>query len=178
MRRTLFLLPAILILACSCGYNAEHMADLYVKANYSDYRETVYCRVDTVTYGDNLNYRIEQQTQRLQDDQRESQRVKANTFLTNDMKAHQLKTLSDSIEKREKVLAGLDSLRNNAGELLNHATAYTVCIAYNQPTNLVWVQMDEEYNLLVIAKTMNKLLLNPGNDIPGYLEVLYSSPSE
>ena len=175
MKQTILLLIAIIAVSCGRGYNPAHMAELYVKAAYPDYRNTIYCKVDTVTYGDNLNYRIEVVQRRIDEDLSNLDYYKrwGGTFSKD-----RITSLTKSLESNEKRLAALDSLRQNS-DLLNHPTAYTVCIAYNQPTNFVWVQMDEYFELLKISKRLEDMYYNPGNDVPGYLEIIRATiPSE
>ena len=68
--------------------------------------------------------------------------------------------------------AALDSLKASLGDVANEVTAYNCTLAYNYPTNFVWVQLDQYGNLLKITKDIRETLLNPGSDAPGYFELL------
>lgn len=131
--------------------NAEH----YVRKTYSDVDRILYYSVDTVTIGDNLDHRIKQ----AQD-------------LVESYRTSSIQFLRDKVPVEEARLAALDSLKNAlAPEILNHITAYDCCVAYNVPSNLVYVQLDEYGNLLNITKDIMKKFLNPGQDAPGYFEL-------
>lgn len=166
MRRSVFFLLVLLAVACGHSTDIGDIAKRYVRANYPDCREVVYCNIDTVTYGDNLEWRISQATRSVESAESQVEYLKR-TRLSASMLEKEQKTL----EIRKRTLVSLDSLKAVSGDILSQATAYLVCIAYNTPTNLVWVQLDKQGNLLKISKDRAKMLINPGEDVPGYLEV-------
>lgn len=138
MRR---LLPLLLLLcfACAGEESIETKAVQYVRANYNDVSEIILCSVDTVTLGDNLEYRIEQ----------------AKRF------------------GPEGRVEALDSLKASTDPaVLAKPTAYNCCVQYNYVGNFVWVQLNEFGDLLTISKDRRNWLLNPGQDVPGYLDLI------
>lgn len=138
MRR---LLPLLLLLcfACAGEESIETKAVRYVRANYNDVSEIILCSVDTVTLGDNLEYRID-------------------------------------VAKRfgpEGRATALDSLKASTDPaVLAKPTAYNCSVQYNSVGNIVWVQLDEFGNLLTISKDRHDWLFNPGQDVPGYLDLI------
>lgn len=158
------------ILAISCtSPDAGSVAVRYVRKAYPDVREIIYCKIDTVTYGDNLDWRIRQARQALEDKQSHLQLTRTLSHLPGQMDEIE-KTRQEIIYAEEWVTA-LDSLRVASGELLDHTVAYLICVAYNVPANFVWVQLDEFLNLLRISKRREDMYFNPGDDIPGYFEL-------
>lgn len=133
--------------ACSNKDVIASRAEHFVRSTYNDVDRVISVKVDTVTYGDNLDYRIEQARRRI-----------------------------DSIYG-EEILASnrawaatLDSLKEVSGDILGDPTAFNCIVVYNNPSNLVWVQLDRYGNLLNITKEPEKILLNPGEDVPGYFD--------
>ena len=152
--KKIVLFAALLMVACSGEDTIATKAEHFVRSNYSDVEQVLHVSVDTVTYGDNLAYRIE--------------RAKSST----EFAAHMYRTYKDEEGLKEALAweAALDSLGTAAGALLNEPAAYNCTVTYNRPGNIVWVQLDKSGNLLNITKDVNKVLLNPGEDVPGYLD--------
>lgn len=151
MRKILFIALALLLAGCSGGDFIRSRAEHFVRRTYPDVDRILYYSVDTITLGDNMNYRIEQ-AQRL---------VKEAGWMDN-----------EDLDRETARLHALDSLlAATPQDVIDTPTAYQCCIAYNVPSNLVWVQLDTYGNLLQISKDMMQLYLNPGEDLPGYFEV-------
>ena len=152
MKRVVYLLLA-LVVSCSNGDYIQRQAIRYTRAQYGDFNKLIHCSVDTVTIGDNLDYRIEQAQQNL--------RVQESL--------HD----ADGIRKAEIQLTRLDSLKKASDPMiLAKPTAYNCGVQYNSVGNFVWVQLDEFGGLLSISKDRRTWLLNPGEDAPGYIELL------
>lgn len=129
----------LIVTGCISGSDVSSRAVRYVKAQYSDFDQLIQVSVDTVTMGDNLNYRIEQAGR----------------------------------NGPEGRVEALDSLRGSLDPaILAKPTAYNCCVQYNSVENFVWVQLDEFGNLLTISKDRRNWLLNPGEDAPGYLDIV------
>lgn len=158
MKRFL-LLAAVCLTACSGKDFIPSRAEHFVRRTYSDVDRIVYLRVDTVTFGDNLDYRIEQA--------RRSMEFAAMMKRTYGGERYE----SDLAEEKAWVDA-LDSLKAaTAPEVLAGPVAFNCTVAYNHETNFVWVQLDPLGNLLGITKDRDEFLLNPGGDVPGYFEL-------
>ena len=134
------LIPLLLLLCVACGSESyiQKQAIRYVKANYRDVNEVIRCSVDTVTLGDNLDYRID----------------------------FSRRFSPDKVPALDSLKASLDP------EILAQPTAYNCAVTYNYEGNIVWVQLDEFGGLLTISKDRHDWLLNPGQDVPGYLDVI------
>lgn len=140
MKKIIPLLTVLLLLCVACASeDIAHKAVRYVKANYNDVSEIILCSVDTVTLGDNLEYRIDQ-AKRFGPEGR--------------------------VEALDSLKASLDPA------VLAKPTAYNCCVQYNYVGNFVWIQFDEFGNLLTISKDRRNWLLNPGEDAPGYLDIV------
>lgn len=151
MRKILFIALALLLAGCSGGDFIRSRAEHFVRRTYPDVDRILYYSVDTITLGDNMNYRIEQ-AQRF---------VKEAGWMD-----------KEDLDRETARLHALDSLlAATTQDVIDTPTAYQCCIAYNVPSNLVWVQLDTYGNLLQISKDMMQLYLNPGEDLPGYFEV-------
>ena len=85
------------------------------------------------------------------------------------------KTYEESLAKDRAWVAALDSLKAASADVLGTPAAYNCIVTYNDPGInpgcIVWVQLDPAGNLLNITKEPEKVLLNPGGDVPGYFEV-------
>ena len=150
---------ASILASCTGGDYIRSRAEHFVRSTYQDVDRILHYSVDTVTLGDNMTYRIEQAKQHLKDAQFFAERTKNQ----NDQ---------DKVARESARLQALDSLlAATSPDVLNTPAAYQCCIAYNTPTNLVWLQLDPYGNLLVISKDRMKMYFNPGADLPGYLEV-------
>ena len=181
MKRLLFVVVALTTIACSDDDFIRTNAERYVRKTYSDVDRILYYSVDTVTYGMNLDHRIEQRKRGIEsyegfvkDAKSRAEEYKRVSYLK-DLYEDQIKDMEKwqkKVDSEKACLAALDSLKNTSSQdVLNHATAFTCCLAYNVPSNLVWVQLDENGNLLKISKDLAEMFLNPGDDIPGYLEI-------
>ena len=177
MKKIVFL---ALLAVVSCSISKEdfikNRAIGYVKQVYKDYDKLIMYKVDTVTYGDNLDYRIEQAdmsiklAEGLLSVQESGARELARYGGDPDME--RIEETRQDVKREKDRAAALDSVKKALSpDVLNTPTAFTCCIAYNYPNNLVWVQVDTYGNLYVVDKNIEKLLLNPGDDAPGYLEV-------
>ena len=156
MKRFLFL-ATLVVVSCSGEITIASRAEHFVRTTYNDVDRILSSRVDTVTYRDNLDYRIE--------------RAQNNT----EFAAHMYRTYKG--EKDEEGLkealaweATLDSLKQASAEILDEPAAYNCIVTYNRPGNLVWVQLDKYGNLLNVTKDVDKILINPGDDVPGYFD--------
>lgn len=177
MKRILILL-ALAVCACSQPFNPAKKAVRLVYRHYPDCEKIIMVDVDTVTLGTNLEYRIKQQQREVEYAEAEVDRYKGyvkefrnNRRIANDYRKwlHN----ADSILNRRKLrLSALDSLKAATLDIADTPTAYQVCVAYNYPSNLVWIQMDEDGTLLKISKSIMDLFFNPGGDMPGYFEII------
>lgn len=159
MRTFPFIILASVLISCTGGDFIRSRAEHFVRSTYRDVDKILYYSVDTVTLGDNMNYRIEQAKEHLENAQFFAERLKNQDSL-------------DDVAREAARLQALDSLLvATEPDILNTPAAYQCCIAYNTANNLVWLQLDPYGKLLVISKDRTKMYLNPGNDIPGYLEV-------
>ena len=143
--------------ACSGKDVIASRAEHFVRATYNDVDRVLSVKVDTVTYGDNLDYRVEQARHRME----------FSSMMSRDYGG---KIYEESLAKDKAWVAALDSLKGVSEDVLGEATAFTCVVVYNNPSNLVWVQLDKYGNLLNITKEQEKVLLNPGEDVPGYFE--------
>lgn len=134
------IIPLLFLLCVACGNeDIAQKAVRYARSQYSDFNQLILVSVDTVTLGDNLDYRIDQATR----------------------------------FGPEGRVQALDSLRVSLDPaILARPTAYNCSVQYNSVGNFVWVQLDEAGNLLTISKDRHNWLLNPGQDAPGYLDIV------
>lgn len=129
----------LIVTGCISAPDMSSRAVRYARAQYGDFSKLIHVSVDTVTIGDNLDYRIEQ----------------AGRF------------------GKEGRIEALDSLKASLDPaVLAKPTAYNCCVQYNYVGNFVWVQLDGSGNLLTISKDRRNWLLNPGEDAPGYLDIV------
>ena len=159
MKKFLIIILASILASCSGGDFIRSRAEHFVRSTYPDVDRILYYSVDTVTFRDNMDYRIEQANEHLKSAQRLAESFPRQNYLKD-------------VERESAWVRALDSLKaSTAQEVLDAPAAFQCCVAYNSPTNLVWVQLDPAGNLLNIAKDMAKLYLNPGDDVPGYFEL-------
>lgn len=144
--------------ACSGGDFIASRAEHFVRNTYNDVDRIISVSVDTVTYGDNLEYRIEQAERSVE-------------FAERMFQSYPNDRNEKDLMKEKAWVAALDSLKEASGSVLEKPTAYNCIVIYNHPNNITWVQLDEYGNLQNITKEVEKLLLNPGHDVPGYLDV-------
>jgi len=184
MKRTAQFL-ALLFLVSGCtlfGDPIAMKAVRLVRANYSDCEKILSVSIDTVTLGDNLDYRISQHSRNISHDEFQVKYYQdcINTFKRYGSSSRSIvdsyrKDLekADSVLRQDKeILASLDSLKQATIELADTPTAYQICVCYNYATNLVWVQLAEDGTFLRMSKRMEDLLLNPGSDMPGYYDII------
>ena len=180
MRKFLFILMVFLLAGCSGGDFIRSRAEHFVRSTYPDVDRILYYSVDTITLGDNMNYRIEQAKERV----KMAESALEHTKRTAEMNRRdgfkslyasdtaRVRKYQEDVDRETALLQALDSLlANTAQEVIDTPAAYKCCIAYNDPANLVWLQLDPYGNLLVITKDIMKLYYNPGNDLPGYLDI-------
>ncbi|MBR4805877.1 MAG: hypothetical protein IK042_05200 [Bacteroidales bacterium] len=181
MKKILFLLAPFLITACSTGDIITDKAVRLVKSHYRDCETILMVDVDTVTLGHNLDYRIEYVKRHVHEQEEEVARLKKEIAYYKKLggwasfvKMYQsdLARADSTLQLERDFLHGLDSLKQATLDIADTPTAYQVCVAYNFPSNLVWIQLDESARLLKISKNNMDMLLNPGQDMPGYLKLL------
>ena len=153
---------AILLTACSGKDVITSRAEHFVRSTYNDVDRVLSVKIDTVTYGENLDYRIGQARHNLE----------FASMMVRDYKSdHAVKEQ----EEAKAWVAALDSLKSVSGSALGETAAYNCIVVYNDPNinpgSIVWVQLDPYGNLLNITKEPEKVLLNPGGDVPGYFEL-------
>lgn len=190
-------------LLTSCANDMASKAVHYVRKTYNDVDRIIGVSVDTVTLGDNLDYRIESADRFVEFAQGQVKYAQENvdkyelnykrsveweTEMRSKFGANYSSSATDSsllaqsreeLEKEkqnlEKELAWrktLDSLKTASAAIFNEITAYDCLVVYNERFNCVYVQLDKDGNLLKITKDSDKKYLNPGEDVPGYLEAL------
>ena len=176
MKKLTSILLVSVLVSCSGGDFIRSRAEHFVRNTYSDVDRILYYKVDTITLGDNLKYRIEQAEQHVHfaadmlelTEKSNRERVRYGGKPDNEREKEHI----DDLQREKDRKAALDSLMSaTPPDVLNSPAAYQCCIAYNVPTNLVWVQLDTQGNLLKISKNLNDMYLNPGEDVPGYFEV-------
>lgn len=170
------LLASSAILACSGKDVITSKVEAYVYNTYNDVGKILMVKIDTVTVGNNLDYRIEQgrQNLKLAEDLLKMQERSAKELARYGGKpdASRIEDAKNNVEREKGRVAALDSLRSSLStEVLNETAAFFCSVAYNSPTNIVWVQVDPSGNLLAIDKDRMKMLINPGKDVPGYKEI-------
>ena len=144
--------------ACSGKDLIASRAEHFIRSTYNDVDRVLHVTVDTVTYGDNLDYRIE----------RARHDMEFSATLFRDFGGEMYEK---DLEKAKAWVDALDSLKSVSGDVLGEPAAFNCIASYNTPGNLVWVQLDKFGNLLNITKDVKKILFNPGSDAPGYLEL-------
>lgn len=151
-----------LLTACSGKDLITSRAEHFVRKTYNDVDRIISVVVDTVTLGENMDYRIHQARHGME----------FSAMMFRDFGG---KTYEESLAKDRAWVAALDSLKAVSADVLRTPAAYNCIVTYNDPgVNpgcIVWVQLDPAGNLLNITKEPEKVLLNPGGDVPGYFEV-------
>lgn len=162
MKRIL-ILAALMMAACSGKDWLSSRAEHFVRSTYNDVDRIISVRIDTVTMGENLDYRIEQTRRNME-------------FASMMFRDYGGKMYEEDLEKYKTRMASLDSLKTASSDILGTPAAYTCIVTYNDPNInpgcIVWVQLDPVGNLLNITKDPEKVLLNPGGDVPGYLQIV------
>jgi hypothetical protein len=179
MKKVLYLIfIASVIVGCPMSNNPAKKAEHLVWRNYRDCEKIIMVDVDTITLGDNLDYRIEQHKRHVEERESEVKMYKryVKEFRSSKMLVEsykkQLHKSDSSLTISKRILADLDSLKLATIDKAGIPTAYQVCVAYNSPSNLVWIQMDADGTLLKMSKNRSELFFNPGADMPGYFEIL------
>ena len=151
-----------LLTACSGKDFITSQAEHFVRKTYNDVDRIISVVVDTVTLGENMDYRIHQARHGME----------FSAMMFRDFGG---KTYEESLAKDRAWVAALDSLKAVSADVLGTPAAYNCIVTYNDPGInpgcIVWVQLDPAGNLLNITKEPEKVLLNPGGDVPGYFEV-------
>ena len=150
-------------------------------ANYRDCEKIVYMNIDTVTFGDNLEYRISQadndiqykkgQVQLYKDYIKEFKRYGRSAKRVVDGYQIDLQKADSALTRAFAWRHALDSLKQATLDITTTATAYTINVQYNYVGNMVWVQLAEDGTFLAMSKRQEDLLLNPGEDMPGYFDL-------
>lgn len=151
-----------LLTSCSGKDFITARAEHFVRKTYNDVDRIISVVVDTVTLGENMDYRIHQARQRME-------------FSALMMREFGGESYEETLAKDRSWKSLLDSLKVASADVLGTPTAYNCIVTYNDPGInpgcIVWVQLDPDGNLLNITKEPEKVLLNPGGDVPGYFEV-------
>ena len=151
-----------------------------MKEHFSDCENIIHVNTDTITLGDNLAHRIQQAERYVSfaKDEVERYRTWADDWEKDRFGkdyAEEHRAMQREAEKKladeEAWLSALDSLMTATLDIANTPTAYTVWVQYNYVGNFALVQLSADGDLLVITKDTNRLLLNPGDDMPGYYEL-------
>lgn len=176
MKRYLLIILALATVVTGCSQESiiSSNAKSFVRSTYNDVDRIISVSIDTVTVGDNLDFRIKQaDLSRMQAETalqstinyaKEMERYGANYTSS-------IESATERLAEQTAWCAALDSLKASLGDGGNEVAAYNCVVAYNYPNNLVWVQLDPYGNLLKITKDIGERLLNPGNDAPGYFEL-------
>lgn len=162
MKRIL-ILAALMMAACSGKDTISSRAEHFVRTTYNDVDRIISVRIDTVTLGENLDYRIQQTEHNME-------------FAAMMFRDYGGKMYEEELAKYKVRMASLDSLKTASADILGKTAAYNCIVVYNDPNInpgcIVWVQLDPDGNLLNITKDPEKVLLNPGADVPGYLQIV------
>lgn len=176
MRKLLTIAIIATLAACSGGDLIRSRAELYVRSAYNDVGRILYYSVDTITFRDNLAYRITQSklnigfAERLYDLTASTNAEMKQLGGTPDLEREA--EYLDNVERERARTAALDSLmKATPADVLDAPAAYQCCIAYNTSSNLVWLQLSPTGDPLLITKEREKLFINPGGDIPEYYEI-------
>ena len=179
--RLLFAASLLLLFGCSHSVSIEDKAIGLVKNNYRDFEKVIFVKVDTITLGDNLSYRMQQnehsikfgemQVKSHQDRIKEYEKYGASAKSMIDGATEDLRKAESLLNRERERLNALDSLRLATLDKAAIPAAYQVCVAYNYPTNFVWIQLAPDGTLLKMSKNREDLFFNPGEDMPGYFEI-------
>lgn len=167
-----------IIIGCSRSIDPAKKAVRLVRTNYPDCEKIISVDVDTITLGDKLDYRISRQIRQIEYAESQVQMYKGfvNEFRgskkLSDGYKNDLQRAEEKLERSKKFLAALDSLKQATLDIANTPAAYEICVAYNYYSNKVWIQLDADGTFLTMSKSITDLLLNPGEDMPGYDELL------
>lgn len=177
----LLTLLALCAYGCS-GSSIANKAERLVRANYPDCEKILMVDIDTITIGDNLRYRLKQQKQYLEFTEaniemyqgaiKEFKQYGASGKSYADEYRQKLQEEEKKLTMQKQMISALDSLKAARADISDVPAAYQICVAYNYPTNLVWIQLDAGGTLLKISKRREDMLLNPGLDMPGYFDII------
>ena len=120
--------------SCSGKDVMASRAEHFVRSTYNDVDRVLSVKVDTVTYGDNLDYRMEQARHNME----------FSAMMNRDYGG---KAQEEILARDKAWVAALDSLKGVSGDILGDPAAYNCIVVYNNPSNLVWVQLDPAGNL-------------------------------
>ena len=180
LQRITAVILSIFLIGCTHSETLQEKAVRLVSTNYPDCEKIVHIGIDTVTFGDNLDFRINQANN---DVKYRNGQVEMYENYIKEFKRYgsSAKSIVDGYKKdlhrADSILAhalawrcALDSLKQATVDIANTPTAYTINIQYNYIGNMVWVQLANDGTFLKMSKNHNELLLNPGEDMPGYFE--------
>lgn len=162
------------VASCSADALKLSLVKTYARRVAPDLDKIVYVSIDTVTYADNLEYRIESLRREIQFDSLEIVHQKFNLVYSSlrESAEKRIKELEQKMAKNKAFINSLDSLGKAHSDIMFTAVAYTYDIQYNYVGNFVWVQIDSQNNLLKATKDPMEVLLNPGGDVPGYMDLV------
>jgi len=187
----LFLLLAPILYLSSCSEKVPTQDDL-VKANTEEYLKpklndpdsyefTRIELIDSVLYSDNIEWRINNFQRQLDDDK---EYLKKWSSKLSTYKLESIEKIVDltniSIEKNEKILNAIDSIKTSLGSKINDIASYTYLFSYRS-NNALGVKVLKEYiiqtepkpTLNVINMTDDKSkVYNTPNNFPGYEEMI------
>lgn len=177
MRKLLSFLLLSLV-ACSSP-SIEKQAASIVRKAYGG-TQLLHVSVDTVTLGDNLDYRIEQARRQASSDSADVRRQQryVNEFRgTSFAKSYNeyLKDAESKLSESLQKVADLDSLKRARLDIADTPAAYQCCVIFDDPMNIVWLQLSPDGKVLKMSRSLNDLYLNPGADMPGYLDLVLKS---
>lgn len=186
-----FLLLAPILYLSSCSEKVPTQDDL-VKANTEEYLKPKlndpdsyeFARIeliDSVLYSDNIEWRINNFQRQLDDDK---EYLKKWSSKLSSYKLESIEKIVDltniSIEKNEKILNAIDSIKTSLGSKINDIASYTYLFSYRS-NNALGVKVLKEYiiqtepkpTLKVINMTDDKgKVYNTPNSFPGYEELI------
>ena len=186
-----FLLLAPILYLSSCSEKVPTQDDL-VKANTEEYLKPKlndpdsyeFARIeliDSVLYSDNIEWRINNFQRQLDDDK---EYLKKWSSKLSTYKLESIEKIVDltniSIEKNEKILNSIDSIKTSLGSKINDIASYTYLFSYRS-NNALGVKVLKEYiiqtepkpTLNVINMTDDKSkVYNTPNSFPGYEEMI------
>ena len=186
-----FMLLAPILYLSSCSEKVPTQDDL-VKANTEEYLKPKlndpdsyeFARIeliDSVLYSDNIEWRINNFQRQLDDDK---EYLKKWSSKLSTYKLESIEKIVDltniSIEKNEKILNAIDSIKTSLGSKINDIASYTYLFSYRS-NNALGVKVLKEYiiqtepkpTLNVINMTDDKSkVYNTPNSFPGYEEMI------
>jgi hypothetical protein len=136
---------------------------------------------DSILYSENIDYRLEYFKNDLNHDKNslESQE-KYKTDIPSMYHDDEVIELKKRIEKYNKVLSEIDSLKNLLGNRVNDVASYTYIYSFRGKNSLGALVLNEyivqtdpapDYKIINVTDDKDKVFLNP-NDFPGYREII------